>query len=150
MVGRVSVQNNSALLAVVYAMKAAPKDITANVRRETRAVMAPLWTKSLNARASSEQQQRVIVKTSKVRVSDQNVTLTSLSSRRRVLSGGLVPAEDGKGFEFGSHKAKQFPPVKKSGYVIYPAFAEVVPKALSLWVQTVLRGIHEALEGRRG
>lgn len=148
MVGRVSVQNNSALLAVVFAMKAAPRTIAADVRKQTRAVIGPQWTKAVTARAKTEQQTRVIVNTSKVRVSDQNVTLTSLSSRRPVLSGGLRPVEDGKAFEFGSTK-KNLPPPRRSGYVIYPAFANIVPRALSLWVQTTFRVLHEALEGKR-
>ena len=150
MVGRVSVLNSRELQAIIYATKAAPRDVAAAVRRATRGAIAPQWSKAVQSRARSVQQTRVIANTSKVRVSDQSVVLTSLSSRRKALSGGLVPIEDGKGFEFGSPTAKQLPPVRKSGYVIYPAFADIVPRALALWVQTVLRVIHESLEGKRG
>ena len=150
MVGRVSVLNSRELQAIIFATKAAPKTVAAEVRKATRNAIGPQWGKAVASKAKTTQQTRVIVNTSKVRVSDQSVVLTSLSSRRRALSGGLVPVEDGKGFEFGSSKASQFPRARASGYVIYPAFADIVPRALALWVQTVLRVIHEALEGKGG
>ena len=149
MVGRVSVLNSRELQAIIFATKAAPRTIASEVRKATRGTIAPEWTKAIRSRAHTDAETRVIVNTSKTRVSDQSVVLTSLSSRRKVLSGGLRPIEDGKGFEFGSHKAKQFRPFRREGYIIYPAFAELVPRALALWVQTVLRVLHESLEGKR-
>ena len=149
MVGHVSVLGSRELQAIIFATKAAPKTVAAEVRRATRNAIGPQWSKTTASKARSTQQTRVIVNTSKVRVSDQSVVLTSLSSRRKALSGGLVPVEDGKAFEFGSNYGHGHPRPRASGYVIYPAFATIVPRALALWTQTVWRVVHESLEGKR-
>ena len=35
-----------------------------------------------------------------------------------------------------------------TGYVVYPAAAEAIPRIASLWVQTAVRTLHELVEGR--
>jgi hypothetical protein len=146
---RVSALGNAELRATVLAVKALDKDIRKNIRTQTRSVAGREWTEALRSEAKTVQQSRMLVKTARVRVSDQNVMVTSASSKRRALSGGATPFQHGKAFEFGSHKGhgRQLPPVKRGGYVFYPAAAEMIPRLLSLWSQTTFRTVAEALEG---
>lgn len=145
--GFVSVLNSRELLATIYAIKAAPATIRADLRRETRAVIGNEWVKQLYAQTASEQQTRMLVKTARVKVSDQSVQLRSASSRRPVLSGGATPFKHGAMFEFGIPAVHGGVPPRRKGWVVYPAFAELAPRALALWVQTTVRVLARALEG---
>lgn len=44
------------------------------------------------------------------------------------------------------HTQRQLPAATRKGRVVYPAFAEFAPRALSLWAQTTVRLVHEAFE----
>jgi hypothetical protein len=110
----------------------------------------------------------VIVDTAVVSVSNQNIRVQS-AGRGRPLSGGLDPKIHYSPVEFGAHakgktysrtspKGKrhsvtrvmgtQFKPFRKKGYVFWPAAEEMTPRIASLYVQTVVRTIAEALEGK--
>jgi hypothetical protein len=146
--GFVSVLNSRELLATIYAIKAAPKTIRADLRQQTRAVLGKEWERALDRQPASVQQTRMLVDTARARVSDQSVQLRSASSRRRALSGGATPIDYGRHFEFGSPKSPgKLPRRRAKGYVVYPAFARLAPRALALWVQTTVRVIARALEG---
>lgn len=147
----VSVRQSAHLKATVLALKAAPKSIRADVRKQTRAVAGPEWMRALEAEATTVQESRMLVATARITVSDQSVKVTSAGSKRKALSGGATPIGQGKAFEFGSNKGhgRQLPPVRRGGYVFYPALAEMAPRIISLWVQTAVRVVHNALEGRR-
>lgn len=171
----ISAHSSRELIAVIAALQAAPREWQKVIRTETRTVAAKEWTAAVNrhaaAGAHSATASAVLAKTARVKVSNQNVSLTSATVGRR-LRGGLVPAESWPGFEFGAHReAKttyratrnghsfsvtrrtkaQLPARNRSGNVVYPAAAEVIPRIAALWAQTVARTIHEALEaGSRG
>jgi len=148
--GFVSVLNSRELLATVYAIKAAPAAIRADLRQQTRAVIGKEWQRALHGQPASVQQTRMLVATARVKVSDQSVALQSANSKRKALSGGLTPFDAGKAFEFGAgrRQGRRFPPPRSSGYVVYPAFADVAPRALALWVQTTVRVIADGLDGK--
>ena len=152
MVGKVSVLNSRELQATLFAIKAAPADIRKQLRGQTRKIIGHEWEQALRAEPATVQQSRLLVNTARVRVSDQSVQMRSASSSRKVLSGGAVPVRQGKAFEFGSSKGhgRQLPRPRRGGYIVYPAFAKIAPRALSLWVQTTVRSIAEALEGKHG
>jgi hypothetical protein len=170
MVGQVSVLNSPHLKATVFALKAVDKTVRAEVRKQTKAVAGPAWTKAMASEASTVMQTRVLVNTARINVSDQNIRVRSASSKRKVLSGGMVPYDSGRAVEFGGnrnkvttyrsrrgatrfnvtrHTARQMPRARRQGYVFYPAAAEMVPRILALWTQTTVRVIAEAMEGKR-
>jgi hypothetical protein len=93
----------------------------------------------------------MLAQTARITVSDQSVRVRSASSKRKALSGGATPFEQGKGFEFGSNKThgRQMPRPRRRGYVFYPALAEMAPRIIALWVQTSVRVVYNALEGKR-
>jgi hypothetical protein len=150
-VGLVSVRQSAHLRATVLALKAAPKDIRGDVRRETRAVAAPQWTAELHRLSRSPQQTRMLANTARITVSDQSVRVRAAGSKRKALSGGATPYDEGKAFEFGSSKTRgrQAPRPRRRGYVFYPALATMGPRIIALWVQTAVRVIHNSLEGKR-
>lgn len=147
----VSVRQSAHLRATVLALRAAPREIRADVRKQTRLVAVPAWRAALEQQATTVQQSRMLVNTARITVSDQSVRVRSASSKRRVLSGGATPYQHGKAFEFGSNRGhgRQLPAARRGGYVFYPALAEMAPRIISLWVQTAVRVVYEALEGRR-
>jgi hypothetical protein len=150
-VGFISVRESAHLKAVVIAMTVAERDIAASIRKETRAIAAPVWRDELNARPATVQQTRMLVDTARVKASSNTITLTAATQKRRVLSGGASPAGQGKAYEFGSTRGhgRQLPAPRRGGYVVYPALAHVAPRIISMWAQTVMRGVGDSLDGKR-
>jgi hypothetical protein len=129
-------------------MQSADREIQSAIRQSTRAIAAPVWREELNARPASEQQSRMLVQTARVQASSNTITLTSAGSKRKALSGGATPFRLGKAYEFGSKRGRGMPGTKRGGYVVYPALADVAPRVISMWAQTVMRTVHDALEGK--
>jgi hypothetical protein len=146
-----SVKDSAHLRATVLAVKAAPREVRKQVRSQTRAVAAPQWKAALASHARTEAQSRMLVATARITVSDQSVRVRAAGSKRKVLSGGAIPYRLGKAYEFGrkSRKATQLPPKNRRGYVFYPALAEMSPRIIALWVQTAIRTVYDAIEGKR-
>lgn len=144
---RISVFDSRELLAVLAATRTLDREARKIIRRETKTVVQKAWQEGLERRASTRLERRVLVKTARAQASDQNVTLRSAASTRR-LSGGLQPSTQWVGAELGSDDDPQFKFRNKKGYVVFPTVAEVIPRLAALWVQTWVRTAHEAFEGR--
>jgi hypothetical protein len=165
---RIDVFKSPELLATVYAIRALPNTLQKQIRQYTKAVAAPEWKKSLAERADTKMEHRVIVDTAIVSVSNQNVRIQS-AGKGRPLSGGLNPKTDYAPVEFGAHaKGKsyrrksrkggqhsvtrvvntQFPAPRKEG-PFYGAARNMVPRMARLWVQTAVKTIGEAIDGKR-
>lgn len=168
---RLDVFKSPELLATIYALRAVDKTLQAQVRKQTKAMAQPEWKKALAQHADTMLEHRVLVDTAVISVSNQNVRVQS-ANKGRPRSGGLNPKTDWAGVEFGSHaKGKtyrrknrgsaggthsvtrvmgtQFKAHKPNGYVFYPTAAEMIPRLASLWVQTAIKTIANALEGKR-
>ncbi len=167
---RISIFASKELQAVAGAMKNLDRETKKAIRKETKDMTTSEWQRAVAQNTSTRLEARVLERTARVRVSDQNVTLSS-ASIGRALSGGLKPSEGFAGVEFGAADEKvtytatsrrgrtfrvtrntraQLRPRNNKGYVVYPAAAQIIPRIASLWVQTVMRGTYEALEARRG
>lgn len=168
MATRISVFNSRELQAVLVAMKALDRDTKKHIRRELKSMAEPEWKEAVAANAEGRLEQRVLASTARVAVSDQNVQLKSAAIGRS-MSGGAKPSEIYGPVEFGSglrkttysrrsknggsHKVtrttgRQFRPPTRSGWVVYPAAARLIPRIAALYVQTLVRGVHEAFESR--
>lgn len=167
-----SVRGDDRLAAVVLAVKAAPKHVRKAVTDDTKATMGPVWVAAVNDRARTRTDQAVIAKGARVKGGNPPVAVAASSTRR--LSGGLIPADQWGGFEFGAsvnrdafttydtrsrggtpyrvkrRTRRQLPTGTRSGRVAYPAFAEVAPRVVALWVQSVVRAYWQAFDGKRG
>jgi hypothetical protein len=143
---RISVWTSKELQAVIRSMKGLDRETAKVIRRETKAVVGPIWREAVGANVTNALEARVLANTARVAVTDQNVTLQS-ARIGKALSGGGKPAQLAAATEFGSAKYKQFGKRRKAGPV-YNAAAEVIPRIASLWVQTVVRGLHDAFDGK--
>lgn len=159
---------------MILAIRAAPREIQAQIRQQSKAISTPelqrAMAEQLSISAGYRAQDRVLVQTARVAVSNQNIRLSSATVGRK-LKGGLNPKTQYAGMEFGADKQRratysarsrkgrhytvtkrrttqQLPRRNRKGWVFYPAVAEVVPRILALWTQTTVRVLAEAFEGK--
>lgn len=166
---RIDVGGSRELQAALLGVRRAEKAVQANIRKATKVIATPEWKKALAEQAETKLEHRVLVDTARVSVSNQNVRLSS-ASVGRALTGGLKPSEGYAPVEFGadrqakttyqrtSSKGRQFyvtrrtraqlRPHRRKGYVVYPAAERMIPRFAALWVQTVVKTFHDAIEGK--
>ncbi|GAA5205866.1 hypothetical protein [Microbacterium kyungheense] len=148
---RVSAYSSRELLAVLRGLRNLDRETKKQLRGHLRPMVLQVWQQAVAERASTKLQRVVLADTARAKVSDQNVRLTS-AQIGRARSGGLKPSQDWQPVEFGAGRstrnAKAFGPPNRSGKVVYPAAASVIPRVLAMYVQTFVRAIHEALEGK--
>lgn len=154
---------------MVIALRAVEKNVSADIRKQTRQVLQPEWQKTAREHSQTRLEVRVLGDTARASVSSNGITLKSASVGKQ-LRGGFVTKQMYAAVEFGADRNKrvtyrarsskgktfnvtrrtaaQLRPRRRSGYVIYPAAAEFIPRAAALWTQTTVRVIAEAAEGR--
>jgi hypothetical protein len=149
MAGFISIHGSDELKAIVLSLKAMDGTLRKQIYKETRSKLVPAWTEALATKAST---------------SPERLTLVVGSSNKK-LSGGGTTTQIAAAVEFGApaRQAKitnrkgttyqrvinrQFKARKKTGYVTYPSAAEIAPRAAALYVQTSVRAMHEAFEGK--
>ncbi|GLK17743.1 hypothetical protein [Herbiconiux flava] len=157
------------LQALVLSIRRANKAVQGNIRRYTKERIAPEWQRLLAQHAETRLEHRVLVETSRVAVSNQNIKLKSATVGRS-LSGGLKPSETYYAAEFGANRNKQVTYQTRSrkgkaytvtrrtteqlrlrrrqGYVVYQAAADIIPRIAALWAQTAVRTFRDGLEGK--
>jgi hypothetical protein len=163
-----SVKDSPELRAAVLAMKAANRSLRSDINKATRRVLSPIWKQAVESRATYARDARVIAKGAKVKAGNPAVAQAATSTK--ALSGGLVPSRNWAWVEFGSertkvseytrknrrnggthtvrrHTQRGLPPRYRTGRIAYPAFAEVAPRIISLWVQLIIRKYKDAAEG---
>lgn len=165
---RVSAYSNRELLLVLRGLGNLDRDTKKALRAHLRPMALAAWKQAAAQHADTRLEHRMLVDTARARVSDQNVRLTSASVGRS-LAGGLKPSAGWAAVEFGANPSRrtvssqrkgtpykstrnttaQLRRPNRRGYVVYPAAAAVIPRILAMYVQTYVRGIHEALEGKR-
>ena len=161
------------LRATVLALKAMDKKVRKQINDETRGTLNPEWQKAIAARAGSRMDERVFGKGARIAAGNP-ARLMSTTSRRPLRKGsnGFVPNEMGRLLEFPTatpgkrstytrtspagrrHEVTRrtmtgLPLRRNGGRVVYPAVADVMPRFVSMWVQIVVRNIHESLDGKK-
>jgi len=155
------------LKGVVLALKVIEKPVRAEISKETRGTLNPVWRDAVASHARTRMDAAVFGKGA--RIAAGNPARAVAASSRRALSGGFTPDRDGRALEFGvdrnkestysrrsrngthqvtRHTRRGLPARNRRGRVVYPAFAEFGPRLTSMWVQIVVRNIHKALEER--
>ncbi len=167
MVYRISIFDSTYIQAAVLAVRAANKELQAEIRKYTKAEITPDWQEVMLGHAETRQEVVGLAETARVAVSNQNVRI-STATVNASFAGGLDVKTSGTAIEFGakqdktstftqrsrkgreytrtSHTHRQFRPFNKTGYVFYPSIASVIPRYASLWVQTCMRTIGDALD----
>lgn len=164
-----SAASSDTFRAVALALKLIDKDVRNEINRTTRSVLAEIWIPAVTSRTDRmpEIDKKVLGKGTRVKPGNPVQLLASTSTRP--LSGGLVPNDYSRGFEFGTDKRDKYstyerkspnggshsvtrrttrhlPNRVRKGRAVFPAVAETVPRLTSLWVQIVVRKIYEAHE----
>jgi hypothetical protein len=163
-----SVTSDRKFQAVALALRLMDKDLRKEINKATRDTMGPEWKKLVEQEAFTAGTAAIISPGTRIAAGNPPVAKSAGSVRK--LSGGARPADLAHLAEFGSgnpekfrtydrknrrtggtHKVKrrtlrQFGPRVRSGRAVYPAFAEIAPRAASLWAQIVVRITHEAFE----
>lgn len=165
----IDINGAPALQAAVLGLRRAEKDMQRQVRTQTREKLLPEWQEAVRGRVETRVETRILGDTARVKMSNQNVRLSS-ATVGRPLSGGLNPKSQAAAVEFGAdrsvtqtyvaksskgksfsvkrHTRAQLRPVKRGGYAVIPAAKAMIPRAAALWVQTVVRSFHEGVEGK--
>lgn len=162
-----SAKSIPALRAAVLAMKLLDKDARRDIAQATRVQLGPMWGQALAAEVQTTMDALVLFEGAKV--TPGNPAKVVAGSSRKALGGGLVPVDHARAFEFGAptrvphedtytradttgshevtrHTMRQLPKASKTGRVVYPAWSKIAPRIVSLWVQIIVRKIHESLE----
>ena len=150
------------------ALRAVEPDLRKAVNKSTREVVNPVWREAIETRARRRLDDVVLRRGARVATGTRPALVAA--SSRKAMSGGLIPADDWPVIEFGGrrgvtttytrrsrnggthrvtrHTRRQLPERTPGGRVLYPALAEALPRVASLWSQTAVRLVFEAL--RRG
>lgn len=167
-----SATSDALLRGVVLALKSIDKPVKKQINDATRTTLNPVWREAIATHAAgSRMDYAVFGKGARIAAGNPG-RLVASSSRRPLRKGanGFVPNEMGRALAFAgpkpqaseyvrtfkggkSHKVKRhtmtgWPARKNGGRVVYPAVADVMPRIVSMWVQIVIRNIHESLDGK--
>jgi len=161
-----SARGSRELRAAGLALKLVERDVRNSINRSMRSTMNPVWRGAVAERARTRLDQRVL--NTGVRVAPGNPPALIAAGSTRALPGGLVPAATYYAVEFGAdhdtvttyqrtspkgtrhtvtrHTSHQLPERRRQGRVVWPAAAELAPRLAALYVQTIVRGVYEAIE----
>lgn len=161
----IDARSSRELQALILSMRQASREVAKIARRYTREMVLPEWRKALAEQADTRLEHIVLVDSSRVTVSNQDVRLRSGQLARK-LSGGARTHEISKQVEFGASlresrytgrrgsktfpvsrtTGRQFKHENSKGWVVYQAAAQIIPRIAAVWVQTVVRTFAEAVE----
>lgn len=164
---RIDAKSSRELQALILSIRRSDKEVQAQIRKHTKPMVQAEWKKGLAEHAMTRFEHRVLVDTARVAVSNQNVRLKSGGLAKKLSGGGrareLAAAAEfganqdtktkygqiskrGKRYTVERHSTRQLRPRKKTGYVVYPTAAEIIPRLAALWTQTAVRTLYEAFE----
>lgn len=157
------------LRAAALAVKAVDKDLRRDLNRRTRETMGPVWTTALAERIGWAPEQ-ALLKGARVAAGNPPALIAAGSARPWRRGSTLIPRDHWHALEYGSssqafteyrrvspagtpHTVRRrtkthLRPRRRAGYIIGPTLAEVLPRTASLWVQTVVRTILDAVDER--
>lgn len=89
--------------ATILGLKRAERTLARDINKGVRGKIRPVWQGEVNSRARTSLERRVIASGARVAVGERGVSFYAATSRRP-LSGGLVPAHEWAGTEFGARE----------------------------------------------
>lgn len=160
--------------AAQRAFRALPKDVKNELRKAQRASLAPIWRSEMaravpRAAARSGMAREVFSAGSRVKAGLPLYLVAGGSNRR--MSGGGTPSDLARPYEFGTrrrenltryprqspnggthtvtrHTSRQLALVRRTGYVVYPAVSQTIPRLIGEWVLALTDRIRDAAGGR--
>lgn len=150
------VRKSPELQAVILLLKTAAAPVRREMRAGARRELNSLWKPTLERFARTPLQAKVLVRGSRSKVASDTFTMLAATSRRP-LSGGLLPAAEWHGAEFGAHPkvtevtirghrrkqtvGKNFGPRMSKGRVAFPSARQTGPQVVAAWVNGLVRGL---------
>lgn len=168
MATRISAFASRELRSVIETLPRLDRELRKEIRTRTRTAALAIWKQEVTEQGTSKLDFGVLVNTARVKVSDQNVTLTAGSVGKR-LSGGLSPKEHWWAVEYGADVKKVtytrksvrglpyrseriqnrgLPARNEKGRVLGPAADRSIKRVAAIWMQTTARTMFDALEGK--
>lgn len=160
--GRISVLIDSPLRSMLLAMRTVPADIRKQIAGQTKKNAQPIWFEETRDGAATRMQQRVLVDSERVGVTQRNVFLrsggvgtlrsgTPVSRLAAVAEFGMgagkeISSTSRKGTAYTRRAGSAFPSRRPSGHVVYPAARRSIPRFAALWIQTAVRTILDAFD----
>lgn len=163
-VGRISLSIDSPLRTMLIGARSAPAEVQKRIATHTKSEAQPIWFEETRDRAGTKLQQKVLVDSARVGVTQRQVYLRSGGVGS--LRSGTPVSRLASAAEFGMGSEKQittrsragktytrragsaFPAPRRGGYVFWPAVAVAALRIASLWVQTGVRTLLDKLEGK--
>ena len=155
---RLDVTRSAALSAAVRVMATMPRETAKATRKYSKAVIQPEWRKGLAEHAPGERMFHTrLVTPSAAYVSDRGVKLragrqggfpreTEFGAQREAWETYTRKSRKGGTHNVTRRTQRQFPAVRRKGYVFGPTARNMIPRIASLWVQTIYRTVHEVIE----
>lgn len=153
--GRISLLVDSPLrdLALIY--RTVPSEIKRQNNRALKSEAQPIWKSETAERATTRIQQRSLVDTAKVGVTNRNVFLRAGGGKLSALQGAAefgrpeaapIKSRSKRGKPYERKTGALFGPRDKRGKVVFPSARDSIKRFASLQIQTTLRTLHEAAE----
>lgn len=154
----IDVGQSRELQAALLSLKNAEQAVATDINRESRGSIRPLWEGALSARAKTPMERAVILPGARANANRRGVRVQAATSKRP-LSGGLVPASEWPGVEFGARSRwadvattsprgtrytarkrinRQFRGRQSNGRIAFDAASEVMTKVVGIWVRTIV------------
>ena len=145
---------------MMQAMRGLDRETRTQIGRATKSAAQPIWAETTRSQVATRLQSR-LAESARVGVTTRNVFLraggtgkigsTPLSRLALAIEFGADPKKkvatrSRKGTPYVRRMGGGFRLPRSRGYVAYPASSEAIPRLASLWVQTTIRTMHEALE----
>lgn len=149
---------------MLLAVRSVPTEVRQEIAKSTKKASEPIWFEEVRSGAATRMQQRVLVDSARVGVTQRNVFLRSGSVGKLrsgtavsrladgaefgVGAGKVITSTSSKGTKYKRRLGNAFPRPKRGGHVVYPAAKRSIPRFASLWVQTAVRTILDAFDGK--
>lgn len=159
---RVRIQGIREVTAAATALKAVDRKVKNQTAQNLRSTVPNIWTQATITGQTRTRMDRAVFNGVKVTASSSRITLEAGTAP-------MIPADIASAVEFGDpnktfttyterrngkpvrvrrRTQNQLPSPIRAGRIAHPALRKVMPRLLSLYVQTVVRTIHEAWEGK--
>lgn len=164
MTGRISLLVSRDMRVLLEAVRGMEAEVRKQIRTHTRGSAQPLFKDEMAQHTGTRLQNRVLVDSARISVTDQNVVMKTgivgkLSSGTPVSqlasaaefgagSGRTVQQRSGRGpnNSYSRRMGGAFGAPRRKGNVFFPAVREAIPRLGALWFQTAYRTVAETFE----
>jgi hypothetical protein len=157
------VRGSREIQAVLLTLKQADRLVRNDLNKQARTALKPIWFDAVRSRVNTKLEAAVILPGVRVAAANRQITFRA-AGNKKALKGGLVPADDWQGVEFGmrvqpvtyeAHSPNpnrtsydvtrrigtQFPNRQRHGQIAMAAAQESGTKLVAIWVRTIVDGL---------